>query len=34
MALGVGVYSITIGNLADILINLDRNESLLRDKVN
>lgn len=34
MGLGVGIYSIAIGNLTDILVNLVKNESVLREKIN
>ena len=34
MTLGVGIYSSAIGNLADILENMDKNESILREKIN
>lgn len=34
MTLGVCMYSFAIGNLTDILVNLDKNESALRNKIN
>ena len=34
MTLGVGIYSSAIGNLADILANMDKTESILREKIN
>jgi len=34
MTLGVGMYSFAIGNLTDILVNLDKSESIIRHKIN